>query len=63
MDDSKITCDQIIESYEIKHKQFQQIAIKIATCKTKKVYILVAFISITIALLIAVSLLCYLIKH
>ena len=32
-------------------------------CKTKSVYILLAFLLITISLLIAVSIFCYLIKY
>ena len=33
------------------------------TCKTKNLYILLAFLLITITLLIAVSIYCYLIKY
>ena len=36
---------------------------KKATCKTQNIYILPAFLLITIALLIAVSIYCYLIKY
>ena len=36
---------------------------KQATCKTPNLYILLAFLSIIIALLIAVSIYCYLIKY
>ena len=36
---------------------------KKATCKTQNFYILLAFLLITIALLIAVSIYCYLVKH
>ena len=36
---------------------------KKATCKTQNFYILLAFLLITIALLIAVSIYCYLIKY
>ena len=36
---------------------------KKVACKTKKIYILIAFLSITIILLIAVSIYCYLIKY
>ena len=46
-----------------KQKQFQQILIKKATCKTQNFYILFGFLLITIALLIAVSIYCYLIKY
>ena len=34
-----------------------------AVCKTQNVYILLAFLLITILLLMAVSIYCYLIKH
>ena len=47
-----------------KQKLFKQILIKRkATCKTQNLYILLAFLLITIALLIAVSIYCYLIKY
>ena len=36
---------------------------KKATCKTQNIYILLTFLSITIALLIAVSIYCCLIKY
>ena len=37
--------------------------LKKATCKTRNIYILLAFLLITTALLIAVSIYCYLIKY
>ena len=59
-----ITCDRIIESYDEETKtiptNFNE---KKATCKTQSLYILLAFLLITIALLIAVSIYCYLIKY
>ena len=58
MDDSKTTCDEIIE--ETVSTNFNE---KKATCKTQNFYILLAFLLITIALLIAVSIYCYLIKY
>ena len=64
MDDSVIMCDEIIESYYEETKtillSFNE---KKATCKTQNFYILLAFLLITIALLIAVSIYCYLIKN
>ena len=64
MDDSKITCDEIIESYDeetqIIPTNFNE---KKATCKMQNFYILLAFLLITIELLIAVSNHCYLIKY
>ena len=72
MDDSAITCDEVIESYheDAEAKLYDETKtistnfneIK-ATCKTQNFYILLAFLSITIALLIAVSISCYLIKY
>ena len=51
MDDSAIRCDDIIESYH-EETNFNE---KEAICKTKNLYILLAFLLITIGLLIAVS--------
>ena len=59
MDNSAITCDEIIESYNGK-TNFRG---KKVICKTQNFYILLAFLLITIALLIAVSIYCYLIKY
>ena len=54
MDDSAIMCDEIIESYDEETKtiptNFNE---KKATCKAKNFYILLAFLLITIASLIA----------
>ena len=58
MDDSVTTCDEIIE--ETVPTNFNE---KKATYKTQNFYILLAFLLITIALLIAVSIYCYLIKY
>ena len=64
MDDSAITCDEIIESYDDEIKTVPtNLNEKKATCKTQSFYILLAFLLITIALLIAVSICCYLIKY
>ena len=64
MDDSAITCDDVIGSYDKETKtiptNFKE---KKAICKTQNFYILPVFLSITIALLIAVSIYCYLIKY
>ena len=59
MDDSPITCDEIIESYNEEAKFNENKTIR----KMQNLYILLAFLSITIALLIAVSIYCYLIKY
>ena len=59
MDDSVIMCDEIIGSYNDETK-FSE---KRATCKTQNFYILLAYLLITIALLIALSICCYLIKY
>ena len=64
MDDLVITCDEIIESYDEETKAIlANCNKKNATCKTRNAYILLAFLLITIALLIAVSIYYYLIKH
>ena len=64
MDNSVITCDDIIESYDNETKtiptNFNE---EETTCRTQRFYILLAFFIITIALLIAVSIYCYLIKY
>ena len=59
MDDLAITCDEIIDSY-VKKSSFNE---KKAICKTQNFKILLAFLSIIIALLIAASIFCYLIKY
>ena len=61
IENSAITCDEIIEG-ETKTvtTNFNE---KNAICKTKKIYILLPFLLITIALLITVSIYCYLIKY
>ena len=62
MDNSAITCDEIIESYNEETRNIStNFNKKIAACQTQKFYILVAFLSITKALLITVSIYCYLI--
>ena len=64
MDNSAIVCDEVIETYNEEIKtiptNFNE---KTATCKTKNFYILLAFLLITIALMIAISIYCYLIKY
>ena len=64
MDDSAITCDEIIESY---HEETKTISTnfneKKATCKMQNFYILLAFLLITVALLITVCSYCTLIKY
>ena len=62
INDSVTTCNEIIDRK--KKKPLQKILIKkSAICKAKFFYILFAFLSITIALLIAVCIYCYLIKY
>ena len=64
MDDSVIMCDEVTESYDKETKTIPTNFIeKKAICKTQNFYILRAFLLITIALLIAVSIYCYLIKY
>ena len=63
-DDSAITCDEVVESYDEEIKtvptNFNE---KNITCKTQSFYILLAFLLITITWLIAVSTYCCLIKY
>ena len=64
MDDSAIMSDEVIVSYNKGKKaiptNFNE---KKATCKTQNFYILLAFLLITIAILIAVSIYCYMKKY
>ena len=60
MDDSAITCDEIIESYARETKTLPtNFNDKKVACKTQSFYISLAFLLISIALLIAVSILKY----
>ena len=59
MDDSATACDEIIGSYN-EQANFNE---KKGICKTQNFYILLTFLLITIALLIAVTICCYLIKY
>ena len=65
MDDSTIMCDEVIESYdeETKTVSTNLNKKKKVTCKTKKFYILLVFLLVKIALFIAVSIYCYLMRH
>ena len=58
MDNSAIMCDEIIESCK-EGTNFN----KKVTCKMQNFYILLAFLLIIIALLIAISIYCYLRKY
>ena len=64
MDDSVITCDEIIESYDRETKtvptNFNE---KNITCRTPNFYILLAFLLITMVLLIVISIYSYQIKY
>ena len=64
MNDSMITCDEIIESYEKETKNIPtDFNERKVACKTKHFYILHPFLLVTIAFLIAVSTYYYLIKY
>ena len=64
MDDSAITCDEIIESHDEETKSIlTNFNEREATSKTQNLYILLAFLLITIALLIAVSIYCFMITY
>ena len=58
MNDSAILCDKIIE--EITPTNLNE---NKGNCKTQNFYILLLFLLVTIALLIVVSIYCYLIKY
>ena len=64
MRNSAIICDEVKESYDEETKtiptNFNE---KKATCKTQNVYIFLAILLITIALLIVVSIYYYLINY
>ena len=64
LDDSVSTCDDVIESYDEKTKtiptNFNE---KNITCETQTFNVLLTFLLITIALLIAVNIYCYMIKY
>ena len=64
LDDSVSTCDDVIESYDEKTKtiptNFNE---KNITCETQSFNVLLTFLLITIALLIAVNIYCYMIKY
>ena len=64
MDGSMITCAEVINSFDEEIKtiltNFNE---KKVTCKTQNFCILLAFLLITIALLIAVSIYCYMMKY
>ena len=67
VDDSAIICDGVIGSYaKLSLKDdYEQINFneKEAICKTRNFYNLLVFLLITIVLLIAVTIYCYLIKY
>ena len=67
MDDSPITSDEIVEPYneDVEAKSYDQTNFNKnkATCNTQNFCILLAFLLITIALLVGVSIYCYLIKY
>ena len=64
IDDSAITLDEVIEPHDEEREtiptNFNE---NKAACKTQNVYILLAFSLITLALLMAVSICCYLVKY
>ena len=64
IDDSEIASDEVIESNVEEIKTIPTIFNeKIITYRTKNYYILLAFLQITIVLLIVVGIYCYLIKY
>ena len=71
MDGSAIICDEVIDvdaklspkNNDKTHTFLTNFNEKKPTCKTQNLYFLLRFLLITIALLIAVSIYCYLIKY
>ena len=68
MNDSAITCNEIIDAEaKLNNEETKTCPTNFnegkATCKTQNFCILLAFLLITIALLIPVSIYCYLIKY
>ena len=63
MDDSVIRCDEIIDAEDKSYKKETNFNKKKLACKTQNFYILLAILLIKIALLIAASIYCYLIKY
>ena len=63
IDDLVITCDEIIEETKTENSHKKFFYEKNAICKTKNFCILLAFLLFNIALLIAASIYCYLIKY
>ena len=64
MHDLTILWDEVIESYDGETKTISRnFNEKKETCKTQNFYILLAFILITVKILIAVNIYCYLIKY
>ena len=64
MGDSVITYDEVTESYDEETKTIStNFNEKKATCKTQNFHILLVFLLIALALLIAVITYCYLVKY
>ena len=64
MVDSTIICDEVIESFDEEIKTIPTNFNKEnVTCKMQSFYILLSFLLITITLLIAIIIYCYLIKY
>ena len=63
MDASAIMSNEIIESYQEETNFNEKKKKKNPACKTQNVYILLVFLLITIALLIAVNIYWYLIRY
>ena len=64
MDDSVSICDEVIESYDEKKKTIPtNLNEKKKTCETQSFNVLLTVLLITIALLIAVNIYCYMIKY
>ena len=62
MDDLAITCDEVIDSDDEEIKNIPTNFNEKATSKTHNICILPAFLLVTIALLITITMYCYLVK-
>ena len=64
MEYSATTCDEITDPYSEEKKNYtKNFNEKKATCKTQNLYVLIAFLLITIKCLISVSIYCYVMKY
>ena len=63
INDSLITCDEIIDAEAKFNNEERKTILKNTTCKTKSFYIQIVFSLTKLALLIAASIYCYVLKY